>query len=306
MVDTGLLFYKMLVMLIMMCVGFAARKTNVMTSESNHSLTMLINNITMPCLVIYSAVSNDHALSNRQVLGLLGIAFAAFAVFILTAKLITALIRPERGRRGIYEYFMIFPNSSFIGIPVISAIYGASATFFLSLFNLPFYLILYSYGISLIQEIPMRKINVRQLLSPLMFASLLSIALYFGNVQLPKLIAEPMQTIAQISTPGAMLLVGSMLAGIPVKGLFQNGKLFLAAAGKLMVVPAVTSLIFRLFVQDEMMLGIVTLVAAMPTASNTSLLAAQYGKDEDMAATIVFLTTVCSVATIPLMAMLLL
>ena len=124
MVDVGIVFQKMLMLLVMMSIGFLAGKTRVVSVESNHMLSLLINKITMPCLVVYSSVCNAHSMSNRELLILLGIYFVSFALMIVVARLFRLLISPERGHAGIYELLLIFPNSAFIGIPVASAIYG--------------------------------------------------------------------------------------------------------------------------------------------------------------------------------------
>ena len=306
MVDVGMLFQKMLIMVLMMAVGFVAGKAKVMTEESNHSLSVIINKITMPCMVLYSALNNEHALSNAQVMELVVLALASYVVLILLSKLFTLIVRPEKGRRGLYEFILIFANQGFIGIPVISAVYGTDAVFYLSIFIIVFFLVLYSYGTCLVQEIPMKNVDFRQMLSPMMIASVLGLVLYLCNVRLPQILTDTIGSLSQVSTPGAMLMTGAALTAIPLKGLFRNGRLFLASAAKLLLVPIALNLVFRLFIKDEMMLGIVTLASAMPVASNLSLLAAQYGKDEDLAASAVFITTVLSVVTIPLVAMLLL
>ena len=306
MVDVGMLFQKMLIMVLMMAVGFVAGKAKVMTEESNHSLSVIINKITMPCMVLYSALNNEHALSNAQVMELVVLALGSYVVLILLSKLFTLIVRPEKGHRGLYEFILIFANQGFIGIPVISAVYGTDAVFYLSIFIIVFFLVLYSYGTCLVQEIPMKNVDFRQMLSPMMIASVLGLVLYLCNVRLPQILTDTIGSLSQVSTPGAMLMTGAALTAIPLKGLFRNGRLFLASAAKLLLVPIALNLVFRLFIKDEMMLGIVTLASAMPVASNLSLLAAQYGKDEDLAASAVFITTVLSVVTIPLVAMLLL
>ena len=97
MVDVGIVFQKMLMLLVMMSIGFLAGKTRVMSVESNHMLSLLINKITMPCLVVYSSVCNAHSMSNRELLILLGIYFVSFALMIVAARLFRLLISPERG-----------------------------------------------------------------------------------------------------------------------------------------------------------------------------------------------------------------
>lgn len=306
MVETTLLFQKMLELLLMMCVGYVAGKTKVMTKESNRALSMIINNIAMPFLALQASVTSEHMLSGREVLGLLGILFASIFLMVVVARLVRLALHPAQENGGVYELLMVFPNSSFIGIPVASAIYGSIAVFCISMNNLPFYFLLYCYGVSLIQGEPMQKIHFRQMVTPLTVAAVLGVVLYLCNVTLPPILTEPMQAIGQISTPGAMMVVGATLSGVRLKGVVRNWRLFLMTAGKLILAPIVTNLLFGLFVRDEMILGIITLIAAMPSGSIASLLAAQYGKNEELAAEGVFLTTVLSVVTIPLMAALLL
>ena len=207
MADVGILFQKMLVLLLlMMSVGFLAGKTGVMTQQGNHCLSVLINKVTMPCMLLHASVSGERVLGNGDVLLLTGLYFAGFALLIALARLYRLALHPAREDGGVYELLMIFPNSAFIGIPVAAAIYGSTAVFGISLLNLPFYVALYCYGVSLIQGVPMGKVDLKQIFSPLMITSILGLALYLCNIRLPDLLAEPMQTIGQISTPGAMAL----------------------------------------------------------------------------------------------------
>ena len=60
MADVGILFQKMLVLLLlMMSVGFLAGKTGVMTQQGNHCLSVLINKVTMPCMLLHASVSGE-------------------------------------------------------------------------------------------------------------------------------------------------------------------------------------------------------------------------------------------------------
>lgn len=147
MADVGIVFQKMLVLLLMMSVGFAAGKLGVMTQQGNHCLSVLINKVTMPCLLLHASVSGERVLGNGDVLLLTGLYFAGFALLIALARLYRLALHPAREDGGVYELLMIFPNSAFIGIPVAAAIYGSTAVFGISLLNLPFYVALYCYGV---------------------------------------------------------------------------------------------------------------------------------------------------------------
>ena len=151
MADVGIVFQKMLVLLLMMSVGFAAGKTGIMTQQGNHCLSVLINKVTMPCMLLHASVCGEHVLGSGDVLLLTGLYFAGFALLIVLARLYRLALHPAKEDGGVYELLMIFPNSAFIGIPVAAAIYGSTAVFGISLLNLPFYVALYCYGVSLIR-----------------------------------------------------------------------------------------------------------------------------------------------------------
>ena len=77
-VDVTGVFRQMIILFLLMAVGYIAGKTNVMSLSSNKNLSKIINCITNPCNVLYSALCNDHALSNGEVFQLLGIAVALY------------------------------------------------------------------------------------------------------------------------------------------------------------------------------------------------------------------------------------
>lgn len=74
---------------------------------------------------------------------------------------------------------------------------------------------------------------------------------------------------------------------------------------KLIVIPLVGVLIIRQFVDDPIICGVCMVMLATPVGSMTAMLAQQYDGEYEMASKGVMLTTVLSVATMPLVSMLL-
>jgi len=97
-----------------------------------------------------------------------------------------------------------------------------------------------------------------------------------------------------------MLIVGITLAQVPVRHVFSEWRLYPLAFVKLLVVPFVVWLIFRQFIADELMLGVLVVLSAMPTAANVAMLAIEYKGNSRIASSGVFLTTLLSGATVPL------
>ncbi len=98
-----------------------------------------------------------------------------------------------------------------------------------------------------------------------------------------------------------MLVIGSTLACIPLRDVFSELRIYPLAAVKLLVIPVLARLIFGLVIADRVMLGVLVALSAMPTATNAAMLSMEYGGNEKLASKGVFLTTLFSVATIPLL-----
>ncbi len=101
-----------------------------------------------------------------------------------------------------------------------------------------------------------------------------------------------------------MMVIGASLATINLKKLFTDLRLLLFSVIKLLVLPAVGVMVIRQFVDNEVILGVCLVMLATPVGSMTAMLAQQYDGDYEMASKGVALTTILSVATIPLVSML--
>jgi predicted permease len=64
-------------------------------------------------------------------------------------------------------------------------------------------------------------------------------------------------------------------------------------------------LVLRIFVSEPLEIGIPVIIAAMPIAANVSILSEKYGGNSMLGAQCVFLSTLLSIFTIPLVVALL-
>lgn len=110
--------------------------------------------------------------------------------------------------------------------------------------------------------------------------------------------------LGDITTPAALMVIGSSLADMPVKEMFSNGKIYLFAAFRLLILPMVVFFLYRMFVTDTLLLGVCVIISAMPVATNGTMLCLQYNADEKLMAQGTFITTLASLVTIPVLAML--
>lgn len=291
----------MLVLFGTIAVGYLAGKFRIVGPDFNRSLSNVIINFCASTLIINSVIGSERTLTNAEVLALTLIALLSYAFLILLAQVLPRLLGVKKADWGVWRFMTIFGNVGFMGFPVVEAIYGPEAVFFAAIFQIPFNLLCFTYGARLIAGDKMGPIRVRQFFTPMVIATLLAYVLYLVGWQAPQVLVDFTGFVGSITSPGAMIILGVSLSSVSLKSLFTEWRAYVLSALKLVVIPAVTFFALKGFVTNELMLGITIIIMAMPVATNTSMLAAKYGGDEVTAAKGVFLSTLLSVGTIPLM-----
>ena len=198
-------------------------------------------------------------------------------------------------------FMNVFSNIGFMGFPMINAIFGADKVFYAAIFNLIFNLCIYSLGAPLMQFGTGRKtkFNAKSLLTPGIILSLIAIAIYFLNIPCHRVLAEGVHMVGSITSPVAMLLIGATLARMDAKSVLCEWRVYPFAVIKQVLIPILLWFPICALVHDELILGITLIMLAMPVANTAVLFATEYDCNEMLAAKNVFITTLLSLLSIP-------
>ena len=129
-------------------------------------------------------------------------------------------------------------------------------------------------------------------------------ALFFTGWRLPGPVDDAVGYLGSLNTPLAMVVIGGQMAQADLPAVFSVKKLYLVSAVKLLGIPLLTGLALLPFHIDPMIYVAAVILAGCPTAGATSLFAQSMGKDADLAARQVTLSTLLCLATLPLAAVL--
>lgn len=297
--DIPALLEKMVMLFLVMLVGYIAGRSGVLDETGNRVISKLTANIANPMLVLASVMTGERLMTNLEVLEVTLVAVGCYAFLIATSFLIPKLLRVKASERGLYRFMYIFSNIGFLGYPLIKALFGEGAMFHLTIFVLVFQLVTWSYGAQIITGEGRFRLHWSLLTRPSIASALLAYVIYLTGVQVPEVIAGAVTTIGDMTSPLAMLIIGCALAQCPLKAVFGRGKVYLFALIKMIVVPLVAYFVLRLFVHNELLLGITVVVFAMPVATNTTILSYEYNADQRLASAGTFLTTLLSIVTVP-------
>ncbi len=298
--------FQIISLFVIVLVGYAMSKYKMLGEDAKVYFTRLVINISLPAQIVKAFVVNQGIVSNLEVIAVFGITVLAYAVYAVLGFIFNFVVRVPKGKRGTYLFMMMFGNVGFMGFPLIEAIYGEEALIYAVIFNVIFNLIVYSVGILMIgkREDGM-KINPKKLLNMPLISAFVSIALYFAKIQLPEVIVNSLDFLGNVTTPVAMLILGITLAEMPLKELFDEWRIYLFTAVKLLIMPAVVIFLIRFLpVPSELVKGTIIILSAMPVATNATMLAIEYEGDMELTSKGIFFTTLLCMLSIPVVQML--
>ncbi len=297
-------FAEMLVILSCMAAGFLAHRLGYLGGKTDQGLSRLILGITMPCLILGSVSGGSTLPDAGEILSVLKVAAVYYGLAFLTSAFIPRLLGGTEKQQGVWRYSLIFSNMAFIGYPVSVALFGQEALFYAVILVLPFNLLSYSLGSLMLAG--KAKFRWQQLTSPCSVSAVMALVVALCRIRIPALVGECLNFVGDVTTPLSLLVVGSLLAELPFKRAFTSLRLWGLAVCRLLILPAALWLLLRWTgIGTPLVSDIAVILMAMPAALNGSMLAMEYGGDTECMAQSIFLTTLMSIITIPILSALL-
>ena len=305
--DMTLLIDRMLIILILLAVGFLARKTGHTDAVTNKKLSHVIINIGQCGMILGAVMNAEFELTRAEALGALGLSFLVLPLMLGVGFLTPILLRAKGASRGTFRFMGAFGNIGFVGMPIVNSIFGSEAVFLVALFNIPFNIFLYTLGMMMISGGGHKTgFSPRKLLSPPVMTSFIALVIFLLGIPFPTSVASSAKTLGEMVLPCCLLVLGGSLGAMPMKKVFTNPRVYGLLVIKHFALPLIIWATLRPFVANSLLLGTLTVTAAMPIAAASTMLSIEYGGDEELATKSVFLSSLASVGTIPLVVHLLL
>lgn len=286
------------VLFIYLLVGIVCRKTELVKGPARQSFTNFLLYVSLPCMVFQSFDIEFTWDTLRQ--GAL-----SFAIAMLTA--LAALVfgkivyRPfAQSERCIMEYGTLVNNAGFVGLPIVESAYGQAGLFLGSLFIIPNRIMMWSAGISLFTDAPLKQRVKSVLLNPGIIAVELGLLRMAFRPPLPAPCVKALSAFGSMAAPLGMVVIGMILAEIDVRGLVEP-KAFILVAVRQIIFPLAVLAVLRLLGVDELTTRISVVITGMPIGSTTAILADKYNANAAFASKCVFISTVTSLVTIPVL-----
>jgi predicted permease len=298
---------QMLIFLIMMIIGLIARKRGMITADNQKQLSAIVINIANPAMIMTGAIGATEKMQGKELLIAFGVAIGLSVLTIIIAQFLPTMLRYPKRSRNIVNLMLVFSNISFMGMPMVSGIYGNQAVIYVTLFLIPFNVLFYTYGIQTANANNSKKskFELQKMINPGVIACIVAVIVYFANFSVPYVISRSITMVSGLTGPLGMMLIGASWVEINFKELFMDVRLIVFTLLKMIVIPVVVLLVMKQFIHNEVLLGVSMVMLATPAGNMVAMFASQYDEENFMLASKgVSLTTILAVITLPIVSLL--
>ena len=296
-------FSQMLIFFALIMVGVACSRKNLVSEENSHSISKLIVNVFNPAIIFSSVLGNSQNKEGSYISLIVVIAVVMFAIFIVIGSIGSRFFTKDKNEIKVYKLMTVFSNVGFIGIPLVNSLYGSSAVIYVAIFILIYNILIYTYGVSVLQGEAGKKLSFSNLKTVLNMGTLsccITLLVFYFDIPFHPVIQTTVTYLGNVATPLSMMSIGFSLGRANIFSVFNDKKLYLFTFIKLIIIPVIGVLILRRLNLPEQVLGVSAVMLSMPIGNLPVMLANQYGIESESCAKGIIITTLCSVITVPL------
>lgn len=297
--DLTVIINKVISLFLIMIIGVYGSKKKIITPMINKGLTNILLEITLPCLVISSFIFDmDNQLKNNIIK-----CFIYSPIVLITTIFISyiALFPIKSDKKIIMQFANVFSNCGFIGFPIIYSIFGGEGVIYASIFNMFFTIALWTYGIILFNGNIEKKDLKKVFLNPSIIAVIIGLIILIFNISIPEVVYSTLDLVGGVTSPLSMIIIGVILGNSNILNYLRDYTIYYSSILKLLVLPVVLIIISKIINDNSIVVKTLTIITAMPAAAMTSILAEKFDKEKEYSAVIIFITTLFSLITFPLL-----
>ena len=300
-----LLMQQIVQLFLMIFMGYLIVKTGLVRDDDSKVLSKIILYLIVPCVII-NAFQVDY--TTDTVKGLL----IAFAASVMTQVILLVVISVAGKLLHLNEVevaSVYYSNSGNLIVPIVTFILGQEWVLYGCVFMSVQLAFLWTHCKKIISReasYDWKKI----ILNINMISIFIGVILFFTKIRLPEIIGNTLASVGTMIGPASMIVTGMLFAGMNLKQIFANKRVYFITFLRLIAVPLIALVLIKLsnlafFSADgNKIMLIVFLAIITPSASTVTQMCQVYGNDSRYASAINVMTTLLSIITMPVMVML--
>jgi hypothetical protein len=280
-------------------VGLLARKLRYIDERDIGRWSRFVIDFMLPALVFHSIVAGFQA---ERLNELWPLPFLGFGIMAAGAAIGLGLVRLIKSHSGdtkkTFVHLCAINNYGFLPIIIVQNLWDKTALANLFFLNLGSTIGYWTIGIAILGGTDIRR-ALRNMITPTIVALLLALSLSVSGAaeSIPPFLVSMIKTVGSAAVPLMLLLIGATLYKSGLKKI--SFPLLSITAARLAIIPAVTILLLHLLPVGRDVYNIALVVMIMPAAVTTTILTRRFGGAPSFAAQAAVVTTIVSIATIP-------
>ncbi len=307
--ETEIIISQIVILAIVVLIGAVSARFKVITRESKDMLSKVIFNISLPLMLFTNFLRLDATPRLLANSGIVLVVSGILILFMLLLGWLTTRVVKMKGREAaVFKAHSMFGNIIFLGFPLITALYGEEGLLYASMFQLVSNIIMWTVGVVVLSHGNGKswQKSLSRIINPNTIATLIGLFFFLFSVKLPSVIMTPFSALGSANTWLSMLYIGAMMYFSDVKGLIGRKIIYILSFNRLVLVPALLVSLFALlasvtgFLPDSLVTAVIILEASMPCMASVVIMSKELGADDQLAVANVFVSTLVSLITLPL------
>ena len=295
---------QIIIFLVYATIGIIARKTNILHEQSLDMLARFIIKISLPIMIFMYTINGATKETFLSALPILP-ATACLYVFLATlASILSRVFRLQGNEKNVYRACVMFGNIGFMGIPIICAVFPEHGMLYIGLFTIIDQFLQWTVGVNLTTPIdggaPPLRARLMKMVNPSTVGIVLALIAIFAEVRIPEPVNGALMTVGSITTPLALIYLGALFSGLKISASVQRIEFYGSIVCKMCLFPIFFCQFLRWWDLPEDMIITLCLLSSMPTMVALAMLAKTQRSAGDYAAAMIFVATLSSIVTIPL------
>ena len=288
---------------IYMLAGVILIRTRVMNRENLEVISKFVIKLALPVMIFINTVNGVERKTLFHSLSIFLIAGIMYICLFLLSYISGIFFHLHGNHRQLYSAMSVFGNVGFMGIPIVTSIYPENGILYVSVFSIVDQLFLWTLGVKLTAPEGEGKFDLKKLVNPASIGIIVALFMILTGLKLPTLLNTGLQKIGSTATPLAMIYLGGIFACVPMKNGLRRGELYGIVFAKMLLVPMIMYGMMGAFgIAGDVRLTI-ALIAGMPVMASIAMMVTP--SDSEYAMGGIFITTICSLVTLPLVCLIL-
>ena len=293
------------IFVVYMLIGIFAVKLHFLDRNKLGVLSGCITKILLPLLIFTNTINGttrEQFLSSSVIILL---AAVLYLVLYTVAAVLAKLLRIDCKHESLYRACTMFGNCGFMGIPIITALYPEQGGLYIAMYTVIDQLALWTVGTDLTAPADnTKKLSTsqrfRKMINPATVAILAGVFVVLTGIRLPSIIVTALSKTGAAASPLAMVYLGGVFCYIKIIDYLKLKEVYATIIVKMLLLPVlVYAALSHIPAVDQNVAVTIGILCALPTMSSVAMMAESQHSDSDYATGFIFVTTLLSIVTLP-------